>query len=225
MRRLLVYLLMSVSIPAAGCNSAGFPPGILFWEKQDVADFELPHQKIERYEALAASARRKSPEEQEQIAQQLALEIRDTQDPILRTHIVKALSQIPAPTSQKVLNAALSDEDEFVRLTAVRGLVKRGTDDDIRVLARVVESEKDLAVRLAAIRGLGTLKSPATVQALAVALDDPNPAVVSSTIDSLQASTGRYYGRDAKAWAEFARGVDVPQKERTLAERLRSWWE
>jgi len=225
MRRLLFYVLMSVSIPAAGCNSAGFPPGILFWEDQDVADFELPHQKIERYQTLASTAGRKTPEEQEKVAQELALEIRDTQDPILRTHIVQALGSIPTPTSQKVLHAALSDEDEYVRLMAVRGLVQRGGADDIRVLARVVESEKDLAVRMAAIRGLGTLKAPETVQALAVALDDPNPAVVSSTIDSLQASTGRYYGRDAKAWAEFARGVDVPQKERTLAERIQSWWE
>ncbi len=225
MRRLLVYVLMWVVLPAVGCNSAGFPPGILFWEKQDVADFELPHQKIERYEQLASQARRQSPEEQEQVAQQLALEIRDTQDPILRTHIVEALASFPTPTSQKVLHAALSDEDEFVRLMAVRGLVQRGGSENIRVLARVVESEKDLAVRMAAIRGLGTLKEPETVQALAVALDDPNPAVVHSTIDSLQAATGRYYGRDAKAWAEFARGVDVPQKERTLADRVRSWWE
>ena len=112
-----------------------------------------------------------------------------------------------------------------MRLAAVRGLVGWGGGDNVRVLGRVVESEQDLAVRMAAIRGLGSVKDPETVPVLAVALDDPNPAVVNSTIDSLQASTGRYYGRDAKAWAEFARGSDIPQKERSLADRVLSWWE
>ncbi len=225
MSRLLTILLLLGLLPVtAGCRTAGLPPGVLFWEKQDTADFELPHEKIKRYQAIAKAARRKSAEEQEQVAQQLAAEIRDTKDPILRTHIVRAMEKLPTPTGTKVLQAALSDEDEYVRLAAVEGLVAQGGAENVRALSRVVESEKDLAVRMAAIRGLGNVKIPETVPALAVALDDPNPAVVNMAIDSLQTATGRYYGRDAKAWAEFARGSDIPQKERSLAERVMSWW-
>ncbi len=222
-RTILHHLMLGLLLAAAGCRSAGVPPGVLFWEKQDVADFELPHEKIERYQKLAASGRRKPAEEKEKLAQQLATEIRETKDPILRTHIVQALEVLPSPTGAKVLQAAISDEDEYVRLVAVKGLSAQGGTDNTRALARVVESEKDLAVRMAAIRGLGNLKTPEAVTALAIALDDPNPAIVDSTIDSLEIATGKYYARDAKVWAEVARGSDLPQKERSIAERLFGW--
>ncbi|MDP7304261.1 MAG: HEAT repeat domain-containing protein, partial [Pirellulaceae bacterium] len=60
-------------------------------------------------------------------------------------------------------------------------------------------------VRSAAARALGKFRgSEAAVQALAVALDDPNPAIQHRVTLSMGAVSGRSYGADVVAWREFA---------------------
>jgi HEAT repeat protein len=65
-------------------------------------------------------------------------------------------------------------------------------------------------VRLAAGRALGKLKDPEAVPALALALDDTNPAIQFRATQSLKAITGKDF-KTVKEWREYVHG----EKEET----------
>ena len=82
-------------------------------------------------------------------------------------------------------------------------------------------ADKDVDVRLAAADALGKIKSPEAVKALAVALDDRDPALQYAGVQSLKTITGRDLGPDVQAWKQVAAGENPPMATPTVAERLK----
>ncbi len=76
-------------------------------------------------------------------------------------------------------------------------------------------------MRLAAAEALGKINSPDSIKALAVALDDRDPALQYAGVQSLKAITGRDYGPDVQAWRQVASGGNPPPYTPSVAERLR----
>ena len=60
-------------------------------------------------------------------------------------------------------------------------------------------------VRLAAARVLKNYRGPEAIQALALAVEDPNPALQLRGADSLQAVTDKDFGHDVVAWRDYVR--------------------
>jgi HEAT repeat protein len=124
--------------------------------------------------------------------------------------------------AQQVLDAGLADENHAVRIACCQALGRRGEATSVAGLANVLRAEKDIDVRLAAAEALGKIKSPESIQALVVALDDRDPALQYVGVQSMKSLTGQDYGPDVQAWRSVATGGSPPPPEApSLAERLR----
>ena len=171
--------------------------------------------------------------EQRQITDQLARQIQVEPDPLVRQAVVPAIAEFRTPMAQQVLEAGLNDENAAVRIACCRALGRRAEAGFGAPAWRMrCGAIKDIDVRLAAAEALGKIKSPESIKALAVALDDRDPAmqyvgVQSMKVDhgqglrarcaSLAASGG---GRHAAAGASAVGGGTVAQGVAVLA---RSW--
>ena len=73
-----------------------------------------------------------------------------------------------------------------------------------------------------AAKALGKIKSPEAMKALAVALDDRDPAMQYVGVQSLKSITGKDYGPDVQAWRQVAAGGALPAAPApSIAERVR----
>ena len=75
---------------------------------------------------------------------------------------------------------------------------------------RPCAATRDADVKLAAAQALGKINSPESIQALAVALDDRDPAMQYVGVQSLKSITGKDYGPDVQAWRQVAAGGTPP---------------
>jgi HEAT repeat protein len=103
----------------------------------------------------------------------------------LRHQAVAALGRLASPTAEPVLAAALADTDVEVRLRAVRGLRRFGTDTAVQSIAEVSLTDADPHVRLAAVTALTSLPGGSTLRALAKASSDPDDVVRAVAIRGL----------------------------------------
>jgi HEAT repeat protein len=160
--------------------------------------------------------------EQRQITDQLARQMQVEPDPLVRQAVVRAISKFRTPMAQQVLEAGLADEDVAVRTACCKALGERAETVSINRLAATLRADEDVDVRLAAADALGKIKSPESMQALAVALDDRDPAMQYAGVQSMKAISGKDYGPDVQAWRQVAAGGSPPPAEApSLAERLR----
>ncbi len=80
-------------------------------------------------------------------------------------------------------------------------------------------------VRLEAARALGRHKGPEAAKALALSLEENDPAIQRVAMESLKTSTGKDYGMSVKSWREFLEGGSPkPPDPPSWAERLRQPW-
>lgn len=152
--------------------------------------------------------------------------LRDTviNEPVLliRLDAVETLGLIPGPRASEALRAMLSDPDEQVRLAAANAFESRSAGETIPAMRGVLESENDVDIRLAATRILGRFKNDrAAIDALRVALQDREPALQFRAMESLQKTTGRDYGFDARKWQAYLDGQLPDEPGTSVADKLR----
>ena len=90
----------------------------------------------------------------------------------------------------------------------------------VSALRAVMENDDKLDVRLAAIDALGRLPSTETVSALAIALNDRDPAVQYAAVESMKAVSGQDLGNDVAVWREYAASE---QGQATIASKPKGW--
>jgi HEAT repeat protein len=179
-----------------------------------------------RSEAIGEFAMRStgvdSPEQRE-ISDQLARQIQVEPDPLVRQSIVKALEEFRTPIAQQVLQAALSDDNEAVRIECCQVLGRRAEPATVASLAAALNGDKDEDVKMAAAKALGKIKSPEAMKALAAALDDRDPAMQYVGVQSMKSITGKDYGPDVQAWRQVAAGGALPAESApSIAERVKN---
>ena len=154
------------------------------------------------------SAKNASLQERQRIAQSLAQQIQQEDNPLLRQHVVAAIAVCRTPLAGAVIRAALSDEDIDVQIEACRAWGDWGTVESVEVLGQVINNESaELDVKLAAATALGGIRQPGTVEALSVALEKgQNPALQHRAMLSLEQVTKRDFGNDLVAWRKFSGG-------------------
>ena len=221
---LLIYGLLVFG--ATGCaKRTQWPkwvPGSI--QVEHVPGVVAPGERIESLKALAKTASTMDTAQREQVAQELAAEIRKEEDPILRGEIIHTLSFFPGPTCDSVLRLAVNDPDADIRILVCRIWGKRGDADAAKLLVGMLTSDADKDVRKAAARELGHSHDPAAVAALGGALDDPDPAMQLVAVRSLRESTGKDFGNDVDRWREYVKSGSVkPSSSPSFAERLRRW--
>jgi len=142
-------------------------------------------------------------------------------DPIIRAQLIRTLAAYPTSTAALMLKQGLHDTSKDVRVLCCEKLGERDDPETAKILAEVIASDTDIDVRLAAARGLGETEDTQALDGLAVALDDPNPAMRRRAVVSLQNVTGRDYGGDITAWRQYVQGNEPQLDTPSIAERIR----
>jgi len=224
-KRASLLLLCILLLSSTGCANS-VTDALPYWPFGDKerTNYLTPAKRIVQLRELSEQAGTKSASEQEAIASDLAAQIKREEDPLIREELIRAISAYPTATTRAVQMAALKDFDASVRLVACQMLATSGDAEVAAALAEMVQSDADIDVRLEATKALGNFKNPEVKPALALALDDSDPALQHRAIQSLRAtSNGQDYGNDVGAWRQYARGETPTQKPPTsVAEQLRS---
>ena len=136
---------------------------------------------------------------------------------LMRLHAVRLLGQLKnSPSAVETLTRASKDNNRDIRLAAIESWKTLGTDSAVPQLQEIIGSDTDIDVRLAATEALGYFPGRASVEALALSLNDRNPALQVRATESLRKATGEPLGRNVVAWQEYVQKV-VPQGLPTTA--------
>ncbi len=171
---------------------------------EDPSGYVTPSRRIEAIQQIASHATATDSPEQQQYTSQLALQIQQEPDPLVREAIVRAIAEFRTPMAQRVLEAGLADEDQGVRIACCKALGRRGDRQAAATLGRSLREDGDLDVRVAATRALGQLRAPEAVPELLAALEDRDPALQYAGVEAMRTATGEELGTSVSAWREYA---------------------
>lgn len=210
---------------ASGCASRGELATWWPWYEPDqTADLAkygpVSRQKVEHLESLREQASAADVAERERVAAELAQQIQNETDPYVRIHIIRTLAQYPTPAADAVLYAALKDPDADVRVECCQAWATRGGADAADFLGETLASDTNVDVRIAAAKALGEMGDPRAVPHLAIALEDPDPALQFRAVAAMRNITGEDLGNDVNAWREYAKNPELKRDE-SIAGRFR----
>ena len=211
-------------VALAGCQTiAEHRPTFWPFPERKLTTYHTPSMRVDAVHEFAMKSTGVDSPEQRQISDQLARQIQVEPDPLVRQAVVRAIAEFRTPIAEQVLEAGLSDENQAVRIECCRALGRRAEPVSVARLGSPLKNDKNVDVRMAAADALGKIKSKDSMQALAVALDDRDPAMQYVGVQSLKSITGKDYGPDVQTWRQVAAG-DTPPAEPTpsIAERIRS---
>ena len=137
---------------------------------------------------------------------------------LMRLHAVKLLGQLTCPTSVETLAKASKDNDKDIRLAAVAAGKMVSPDSAVPQLQEIIGSDTDIDVRLAATEALGNFPGRSSVQALALSLNDRDPALQVRAAESLQRVTGEPLGRNIVAWQEYVGSNSIAAPESVIGQ-------
>lgn len=180
-----------------------------------------PHERLSLYQGLAKESQQAEPQRREEIATRLARDIKEEADPMLRAEIIRSLGKIDSPTSLIVLEAAMKDSSDRVRMLACEAWGRIGGEKGVGVLEVAVETDESVDVRLAATRALGQTRHQGAIAILGRGLNDRDPAIQYRSMQSLKEVTGENFGDNVGHWQEYiATGRPPEGASVSLAERV-----
>lgn len=108
------------------------------------------------------------------------------------------LARINFQPPRAMLHAQLEDDADVIgRLLAIEAIEKDRSDDSVARLRKALARDKFYGVRIAAANALGNIRSPAALEALLAAADQPDARVRQRVVIAL----GNFY--DERAFARF----------------------
>ena len=222
-RRFLLMLCGLTVSMAAGCADLELPSWVPFQGPASdvVPGVTAPRERVEKLKKLSEASATATPEQRQQVSEQLATSIKTEKDPLIRLEIIRTLGRYPGPTADAILKAALADSEARVRVIACEAWGKRSDAQAVALLAETLRSDVDADVRLAAATALGETKSPAAVAPLGEALADSDPAMQYRAVLSLKQATGKDLGESVERWQQYVKGELPKDSTPSLAERVR----
>jgi HEAT repeat protein len=180
------------------------------------------HTRIAELKAVGANAAKLSPADRERFAQQVLDLASNDPNPLIRAAAAQTLGKLSTPSILPGLQMAARDAEKQVRIAACEAWGDVGGPQAMETLTDLVRNDEDLDVRIAATRQLGRFQDPMVVSALGLALNDRNPALQFSAVESLKSSTGRDFGDSVPAWRDYVAGrTPEPARSPSVVERLR----
>lgn len=223
-RRLVVSLGLILAL--SGCADgplglARYNPVLIDEWKQDEKYGASFHKRLEEMQEWERRGSNLPAAQQMQISQELNELVRSEQNVVLVAQAVRTQAALPQEAALESLRFATTHPQAEVRVAACRAWGRKGGNEAAETLARVLGSDTDVDVRVEAARELKRFPSPAAVQSLGVALDDPNPALQHRCVESLKVVTGKNFGEDVRAWREYvASGQAQPSPATSIADRV-----
>jgi hypothetical protein len=221
-RNTLLAAMFVVSV--AGCQTyERHRPTFWPFPERKLTTYNTPKMRADAVGEFGLKASGVDTPDQREITDQLARQIQVEPDPLVRQSIVKSLEEFRTPMAQQVLQAALSDDNEAVRIECCQVLGRRAEPATVATLAATLNGDKNEDVKMAAAKALGKIKSPEAMKALAAALDDRDPAMQYVGVQSMKSITGKDYGPDVQAWRQVAAGGTLPAESApSIAERVKN---
>jgi hypothetical protein len=216
-RQLSFLFALAITICSLGCAEGPFwrAGKMTPWaQKQWAAEEQIADSLFARKRKMTESvdAAIGGPlEDQQRVAQELAEVLYRDHVLLLRIHSVKLLGQLDCPAAVKALVDASQDHTSDIRIEAIKAWGNLPPDTAIPHLQQMIGSDTDIDVRLAATRTLGNFSGQKAVSAIALALDDRNPALQLRAAESLGRVTGEQFGRDISAWQQYVQNTTPDQ--------------
>lgn len=224
MRQLALCIgIASAAVALSGCAKRyGGPWPFGTDQTADLAKYgPVPQQRIDAMAERAKKLRKAKPDEREAYARELAQQIQNETDVNVRLAIIDAMGMLNTPAAQAVLYAGLQDPEPDIRVACCEAWARNPGAESTRILSEILASDTNVDVRLAAVKGLAGAEDREAVKALALALEDPNPALQYRAVASLRSVTGQNLGNDVNAWRQLAQQPDPPLRSKSMAQRLR----
>jgi len=156
----------------------------------------------------------------------------DDEDSAVRSAAARALGLHGEVEDAVRVAELLTDPDRLVRWEAARTLQRLHNPRVVgRLLTRTdIRREQQAQVRAAAATALGQYAEQRVLDALILALDDPDLTVNAAARQSLRTLTGQDFGFEPRPWVTFARGTGDPFAGRVeyrfpAFHRDRKWFE
>lgn len=206
---------------------ASYNPWVTKDWKEDEKYAPTYHRKVAELTELRSRASTLSPDEQQRLSTELAIEVQREKAVVMRTEIVRTLAAFNTQQARAAIQLAATDADPYVRREACVALAKSPDAEALQVLSQTLANDTDIDVKIVAARELGKFREPQAAQALATVVDDNNPALQQTAMDSLRVVTGKNYGYSASAWREYMQGGSpTPPPAPSLAQQFREnyWW-
>lgn len=214
----------------AGCADGPIPeigmmnPWVRKQWEADESHGPTYHRRVALLGRWRSQARSLPKLEQEKTSRELVQQFHDERSPVLRVEILRALAEFPTYEAQTTLLVATTDADPKLRIAACRGLGKRQCPESLEALGAALGGDTELDVRIAAARALASFNDRGAVDALAVGLNDDDPALQAAVMESLQSITGRDYGTSVPTWREYLAGGNPPRPPGpSIAQRLNDY--
>lgn len=154
------------------------------------------------------------------------------EDSAVRSAAVRALGLHGEPNDAPEVAGLLSDPDRLVRWEAGRTLQRLHNPLVVGSLISSLDQRRESSsqVRAAAATALGQYAEQRVLDALVLALDDPDLTVNAAARQSLSVLTGQDFGFEPRPWLAFVRSSPDPFAERAEYRypafyRKRKWFE
>jgi HEAT repeat protein len=222
-KQMLVLLILAVVASGCGRPHLAGSSWRMPWEAppDEASGVIAPYERIASLRELSRGGLPADAARQQQIAAQLAEEIRQEADPLIRAEIVRTLAEYHTAEATSVLTSALADSEREVRAAACEAWGRRGGPEAIRLLGEAVLSDVSVDVRLAAAAALGQTEDPAAVAVLGPALEDHDPALQRRAVLALRKVTHKDFDNDVNRWRQYVRGeTPEPAAPASIARQL-----
>ncbi len=158
-------------------------------------------------------------QDQQNAAKFLAEIVRRDSILLHRIYAVKLLGQLDCPASLKALQEATEDSNSEIRIAAIGSLEQLPADNSLPRLQEILMDDTNTDVRLAAARAIGEFSGEQAITAVAVALDDQDPALQRRVMQSLEKISGEPLGIDLVAWEKYVKATTSDSISPTLKSR------
>jgi HEAT repeat protein len=192
--------------------------------EKNTSGMKTPAERMEELRELASTGKSQPADVRARIAGQLAQGLPAETDPLVRCELVRALGAHACPVSAECLRQTMQDPDPDVRIACCEAWGNFGGVEAVQTLSAVVTGDENQDVRMAAVKALGTTGESGAVQALTPALEDDNPAMQVTAVESLRTVSGRDFGYDVNAWREYAGGREPQIEQEGMTAKLWGWW-
>ncbi len=231
MRNIYGHAVLVAAFGSVICGCADGPFGGLAelnpyyrsqWQQYELAGPTF-HTQVAELRVIRENPTGLSPQEQQRVIPTLTDIAQNSNNSILRAEATLTLAEFSEPSTIPTLQRVIDDKDADVRVAACKAWGRRGGPEALDALTRVVGNDSDLDVRLAATTELAKFKEQRSLEALAVALNDKDPALQHRAVQSLKSVSGQNYGDNVPAWRDYVAGNSPALPEPpTIAERIRT---
>ena len=164
--------------------------------------------KVREIQRIAAEAKAQSPAEQTQAAKSLVSRIHSEDDRVLRLELIRALGSLRTPIATEGLRTAIGDPRDEIRVAACEALRKLRSAEALVLLREVLATDPNLDVRVAATRAIADFEGREAIAALLPAINDPDPALQYTAVQSMKRLHSEDLGNSVAAWQQLARGIN-----------------